>query len=151
MVLILDGNSVHGAHAWRKKLYSEKKKKIRFVPALDVLKFLKQIKLQRSLPMCEPVSDLPSYISSEVKWLQSREMQHPWMLDNGFLDDIDDKWTIIIVWFGDWWKNKWRNAPPPLPFDLYNLPSSTITGISVKIREKKSSCAYLFSAQSIEK
>ena len=36
---------------------------IRFVTALDLIKCLKQIKLQRLLLTCAPISELPSYLS----------------------------------------------------------------------------------------
>ena len=42
MVLKLDGNSEHAAHAWRKKGFFEKKNPI--VTALDLIKRLKQFK-----------------------------------------------------------------------------------------------------------
>ena len=43
MVLILDDSSEHNAHAWRETdIFGEKK--IRFVTALDLIKYLKQIK-----------------------------------------------------------------------------------------------------------
>ena len=62
MVLTLDGNSDHVAHARRKiGLFGEKK--LRFVFALDLIKCLKEIEEQRSLLKCAPISELPSYSS----------------------------------------------------------------------------------------
>ena len=58
MVLILDRNSEHVAHARRKGLYGEKKN--RFMTVLGLIKCLKQIKYQILLLTCAPISELPS-------------------------------------------------------------------------------------------
>ena len=44
MVLILDGNSEHVAHAGRKVIIFGEEKKFRHVAAVDLIKFLTQIK-----------------------------------------------------------------------------------------------------------
>ena len=55
MVLMLDGNSDHVAHACRKiDILREKNR------SLDLIKCLKQIKQQRLLLTCAPISMLPS-------------------------------------------------------------------------------------------
>ena len=59
MVLILDGNSEHVAHAWR-KMGPFGGKNIRFVTARDLIKCLEYIKLPRLLLTCAPISWLPS-------------------------------------------------------------------------------------------
>ena len=63
MVLVLDGNLGHIAHAELKKVFLEEKKD-RFVTALDLIKCLKQIKQQRLLPTCAPMSELQYNIST---------------------------------------------------------------------------------------
>ena len=63
IVLILYGNLEHVAHAWRKiDLFEEKY--IRFATALDLIKFLIQIKYQRLILTCAPISELPFNIST---------------------------------------------------------------------------------------
>ena len=65
---LLDGNSEFDAHARKKKgLFGEK---IQFVTALDIIKCLKDIKWQRLLHMCAPISELPSNI--QVLWYRLR-------------------------------------------------------------------------------
>ena len=63
MVLTLDGNSEHVAHAWKKWVFP-KRHKIRFVTTLNLIKCLKHIKKQRLRLTCAPISDLPSNIST---------------------------------------------------------------------------------------
>ena len=54
---ILDGNSEHVAHVGRKiGLFGEKE--IKFLTALELIKCLKQIKLQRLFLRCAPISVL---------------------------------------------------------------------------------------------
>ena len=64
MLLISGGNLESVAHARRKK--------IRFVIALDLINCLKQIKRQRSLLKRAPVSEIPSYRSTIVILLYGR-------------------------------------------------------------------------------
>ena len=45
------------------------KKKIRFVTALDLIKYLKQNKLKRFLLRCAPLSELPANILTMVEIL----------------------------------------------------------------------------------
>ena len=63
ILLILDGNSEHVAHALRKiGLFGEKKH--RFVTSLDLIKCLKRNKQQKWLLTCAPISELPSNLST---------------------------------------------------------------------------------------
>ena len=43
------------------------KKEIRFVTALDLTKFLKQLKINRDCSTCAPISELPYNISTMLK------------------------------------------------------------------------------------
>ena len=56
MVLILDGNTEHVAHASTKKNIFLEKKKIRFFTALDLVKCPEQIKQQKLIFPCMPIS-----------------------------------------------------------------------------------------------
>ena len=62
MVLILDGNSEHVAHARTKKSF--RIKNIGFVATFEIIKCSKKIKTQRLLHTCAPISGLPSNISA---------------------------------------------------------------------------------------
>ena len=63
MLLISYCNSELVAPAWR-KIGPLWKKKIRYLPALDLMKCLKQIRKQRLPLTCEPISELTSNISN---------------------------------------------------------------------------------------
>ena len=65
-------------HAGR-KFFSEKK--IRFVAVLDNIKCLKQIKLQRLLFTCAPISELPSTMVGSVLM---RDTPVTWFLSFNF-------------------------------------------------------------------
>ena len=64
MSLLLNGNSKHVAHEWKKKFYSEMI--IKLAPALYLNKCLKHVKLPILLYTCAPFSELPSNISTMV-------------------------------------------------------------------------------------
>ena len=67
MVLVLDGNSEHEAHArWKIGLFGFKKKN-RFVTALKLIRCLKHIKYRRLLLICAPFSELPSKTITRLK------------------------------------------------------------------------------------
>ena len=60
MVLILDGRSKHQTRVWRKQDFYEIN--LRFATALDLNKYLKQLKLPISLHTYSPISELPPNI-----------------------------------------------------------------------------------------
>ena len=66
MLLILDGNNIAYVPHDMKENKSLWRKNIRFTTALDLIKYFKQIKLQRLLLTCAPFSDLPSDISTMI-------------------------------------------------------------------------------------
>ena len=64
LVLILDRNSEHVAHGWRKIWRSFFEINFKFSTALDQNKSPKQIKLPFSLFTCSPISEVPSDINT---------------------------------------------------------------------------------------
>ena len=68
-VLMLDGISEHVSHTYR-KIRSFHRKKVWFLTALYLIKYLKQ----KLLLACTPFSELPSYIST-VPYLPKQEEQ----------------------------------------------------------------------------
>ena len=55
-MVLSDGNSEHVAHACKKIVFSMKKK-YPILTALELIKRLKQVKYQRFLLTCAPISD----------------------------------------------------------------------------------------------
>ena len=53
-----------------KKVFSEERKKNRFVTVVDLNKYLKQIEWQSSLLTCTPISELLFNISTMVKFFK---------------------------------------------------------------------------------